>query len=176
LADDPPAIALAALSIAGGLLNLPFTSDLKFLEHWLVAEEGWSSIPFEHHVDVDTGVKITLAVLSALTAVAGLVVAYVVFERRRTPVDELEPEVLREAWFIDRAYAAVAAGPGRVLFDAAAWFDRTVIDGAVRGAGWIAQNAGNGLRVTQNGFVRSYALAVAVGAFVMVGYVLARMS
>jgi NADH-quinone oxidoreductase subunit L len=171
-----PLIVLATLSVVGGLLNLPFTSDLKLLEHWLVAEEGWSSIPFEHHVEVDTGVKITLAVLSALTAVAGVVAAYIFFQRRREPVDALEPEVLREAWFIDKAYAAAVAGPGRLLFEAAAWFDRTIIDGAVRGAGRLAQDVGQGLRATQNGLVRSYALAVAVGAFLMVGYVLTRMS
>jgi NADH-quinone oxidoreductase subunit L len=99
-----------------------------------------------------------------------------VFQRRRTPADEPAVPVLQQAWFIDRAYAAVADGAGRRLFDAVAWFDRTVIDGAVNGVGWLARGAGGGLRTAQNGLVRSYALVMAISGFALVGWVLARMT
>jgi NADH-quinone oxidoreductase subunit L len=167
-----PLVVLAVLSVVGGVLNLPFNDSTKFLEEWL-----HPAVPFEHHLTVDTGVKVTLAVLSALTALAGLVIGWVVYSKRAEHAAEVrEPEVLEKAWFIDRAYAWLVAGPGRALFDGAAWFDRNVIDGAVNGVAWLARESGGQLRTVQNGLVRSYALVLALGAFVLVGYVLVRMS
>jgi NADH-quinone oxidoreductase subunit L len=62
-------------------------------------------------------------------------------------------------------------GPGRRLFDLAAWFDRTVVDGLVKATAAAVTAAGQGLRVTQPGFVRSYALGIGIGAaFVMVWF------
>ena len=59
---------------------------------------------------------------------------------------------------------------GRKLFDLAALFDRVVIDGAVNGVAHIIRSSGFVLRRVQTGFVRSYALGVALGAFVLMGY------
>jgi NADH-quinone oxidoreductase subunit L len=171
-----PLMVLAGLAVLGGLANLPFSHGTKFLEEWLVGEDGWRPIPFEVHPEIDTGVKITVAILSTLTALAGIAVAYVYYQRRREPVDSLEPEPLREAWFVNTAYAWFVDGPGRMAFLAAAWFDHNVIDGAVRGIAALARGAGQGLRVAQGGLVRSYALVVAIGAFALVGYVITRMA
>ena len=53
-----PLVVLAGLAIVGGGLNLPFTDDLNFLEHWLepVLERN------ERVIDVATGTKVGLAV------------------------------------------------------------------------------------------------------------------
>jgi NADH-quinone oxidoreductase subunit L len=56
------------------------------------------------------------------------------------------------------------------LFDLAALFDRVVIDGAVNGVAQLVRGSGFVLRRVQSGFVRSYALGVALGAFVLMGY------
>jgi NADH-quinone oxidoreductase subunit L len=162
--------------VIGGILNLPFTTDTKFLEHWLVGEEGWRSIPFEAHLTLGTGEKVTIAVLSIITALIGVVAAFVVYQKRREPADRYSFEALKQAWFIDSTYARIVDGPGRWLFDAVAWFDRTVVDGAVNGVAWLAKGAGTNLRTVQNGLVRSYAMVVAIGAFILVAYVLVRMS
>ncbi len=45
----------------------------------------------------------------------------------------------------------------------------TVIDGAVNGIGALVQVAGATLRRTQTGYVRNYALGIAVGAVILVG-------
>ncbi len=166
-----PLVVLAAGAVAGGALNLPFSDSTKVLEHWLEP-----AVPFEHHLTLDAGVKCTLAVLSALTAVAGVVVGVVLYGRRAADRQPADVPVLEGAWYIDRAYAWVAAGPGRALFAAMAAFDRRVVDGAVNGAGALARGAGQGLRTAQNGLVRSYALIMTIGAFVLVGYVLTRMA
>ena len=46
-----------------------------------------------------------------------------------------EPTVLANAWYYDRAVTDFMGGPGRKAFEAAAWFDANVVDGAVNGAG-----------------------------------------
>jgi NADH-quinone oxidoreductase subunit L len=166
-----PLVVLAVFSILGGVANLPFTESSKFLEHWLEP-----SVPFEHHLTVDTEVKIAIALASALVAIGGMVVGWIVYSKRAADRDAREPEFLGRAWYIDWAYAQLVAGPGTALFNAAAWFDRTVIDGAVNGVAAIARGSGGGLRHVQSGFVRSYALVVGIGAFVLVGYVLTRMT
>jgi NADH-quinone oxidoreductase subunit L len=66
-------------------------------------------------------------------------------------------------------------GPGR----AAAAFtadviDKQGIDGAVNGVGWLARQGGGRLRTVQTGYVRSYALGIAGGAVLLVGWFLLR--
>ena len=54
--------------------------------------------------------------------------------------------------------------PGQELTKALALVDDKVIDGAVRGVGSLTLDVASGVRRTQTGFVRSYALWVIVGA------------
>ncbi len=51
---------------------------------------------------------------------------------------------------------------------------RTVVDGAVNGAGTLVRLGASKLRLLQSGYVRNYALGVAGGAVVLVGWVLLR--
>ena len=70
------------------------------------------------------------------------------------------PVVLLKGWYYDSSIAAFMGGPGRKAFDAVAWFDRTVVDGAVNGvAALVRRSAAAYLRRTQTGFVRAYAWA-----------------
>ena len=50
----------------------------------------------------------------------------------------------------------------------------TGIDGLVNGAGWLARFVGNKVRVVQTGFVRNYALGIAGGAVLALGWFLVR--
>lgn len=54
--------------------------------------------------------------------------------------------------------------PGQELTKALAVIDEKVIDGAVRGVGSVTLDVASGVRKTQTGFVRSYALWIVVGA------------
>ena len=78
-------------------------------------------------------------------------------------MEPVEPEILAEGWRYDSTVSAFVGGPGRAAFQATADFDGTVIDGAVNGVAALVRGGGKGLRVLQTGFVRSYALGVAVG-------------
>jgi NADH-quinone oxidoreductase subunit L len=67
-------------------------------------------------------------------------------------------------------------GPGEATFEGVAAFDRTVIDGGAVGVAGVVQRIGRGLRHIQTGFVRSYALGVAAGVVVLLGYFVSRIN
>ena len=163
-----PLVVLAGLAVVGGLLQLPFTEDLKFLEEWLHPVIG------EHEavIDVASGTKVGLAVIAVVTGLVGIFLAARVYLQRRTK--PVEPEVLAEGWYYDRSITAFMGGPGRQGFEAIATFDAEVVDGAVNGVATVVRGSGKGLRVLQTGFVRSYALGVAVGVVGLLVYFLSR--
>jgi NADH-quinone oxidoreductase subunit L len=165
-----PLVVLAGLAIVGGGLNLPFTQDLHLLERWLepVLEGN------ERVIDVATATKVGLAVVATLAALGGIVLAARVYLQRRT--EPVEPEILAEGWRYDSSISAFMGGPGRAGFQAAADFDRTVVDGAVNGVAALVRGGGRGLRVLQSGYVRSYALGLGVGVIGLLGYFLTRAS
>ena len=164
-----PLVALAALSFAGGGINLPF-GDLHFLESWLhpVVEHGLREL------HVSGGTKVGLAVVAIAASLLGLAVAALIFLVRHRQ-DALQPAVLRKAWGVDALYSAVIETPGRMLSTFSAFVvDTKIIDGAVNGVAALVRAGGSRLRAAQSGYVRNYALAVASGAVLIVGYVLAR--
>ena len=76
-----PLVVLAAFSIVAGFVNLPFDQDLLVLEHFLepVFEDTI------RHVDAGTGLKVSLAVIAVIAAVAGILFAALVWLRHRDP-------------------------------------------------------------------------------------------
>ena len=163
-----PLVVLAGLAIVGGLINLSLTSHTQILEHWLepVLEGN------ERVLDVATGGKVAMAVIAILASLVGIALAVRVYLQKRTK--PVEPEILAEAWRYDSTISAFVGGPGEQAFEAIATFDGSVIDGAVNGVGGAVRSGGRGLRVFQTGFVRSYALGVAVGAVALLVYFLTR--
>jgi NADH-quinone oxidoreductase subunit L len=165
-----PLVALAGLSVVGGLLNLPWKS-LEFLHEWLEPVFGERL----HELDVPAGTLWGLAIATTALCVIGIGIAGAVYVRHRVPEDRMEPLVLRRAWYVDAALAAGVNGPGRLLSTWSAYvFDLKVVDGAVNGVGTLVRGAGDRLRRVQTGYVRNYALGVVVGAVLVLGWVVAR--
>ncbi len=78
-------------------------------------------------------------------------------------------------YYVDDLYGLVWARGGVLVASALWWFDARVIDGAVNGAGWIAQRLGGLLRRTQTGRVQNYGLGMAAGlVVVLVAYLVFR--
>jgi NADH-quinone oxidoreductase subunit L len=149
-------------------LNLPFTHGTKLLENWLEPVVGSFDLPH--------GATIwTLVVIAVVVAIVGILAGIGVYVQHRVASEAVEQDVFAHGWYIDETYAAVAGGPGRRAFDAMAWFDRNVIDGAVNGAAWLAGQAGQLIRRLQSGQMRGYALGMACGAVLMLAYVALRM-
>jgi NADH-quinone oxidoreductase subunit L len=161
-----PLAVLAVASAVAGVLNLPFSDDTKFLEHWLEPVLGHN----EHHLSFGGGTLFVLAVIATAGAVIGILVAAAVYLRGKANRSAIEQPVLAHGWYYDEGVTQFMGGPGRRLFDLAALFDRVVVDGAVNGVAQLIRGSGFVLRRVQSGFVRSYALGVALGAFVLMGY------
>ena len=145
--------------------SCPFTSSTKRLEHWLlpVVEVG------EHHLDLAAPRPSGSWPASPWSAgLVGIGIAAALYLRRRYEDQPASPLVLLQGWYYDSTIAAFMGGPGRKAFDAVAWFDRTIIDGAVNGVATLVRGGGGGLRRTQTGFVRAYAGFLTAGAIVVV--------
>jgi NADH-quinone oxidoreductase subunit L len=169
-----PLVALAGLSIIGGGLNLPFTSGTQLLGSWLepVLELGGRST--EQVVDVPGATQVALAALTAVLCIVAILFAARVYLQKKLAREKLELDVFAHGWYYDEAISAFAGGPGRVAFDDAARFDKGIVDGAVNGVATLVRlGAGQG-RKLQTGYVRNYAVGIAVGAFVLVGLFLTR--
>jgi len=159
-----PLIVLAVLAAIGGVLRTP-------LEHWLEPVVG------EHlrQVSASSGTKLALGLVTTVAALAGIGIAYLIYLGKRVKESAVEPMVLRKAWYVDDLYRSVVEIPGRAVANFSAFVvDAKVIDGTVNGVGALVKAGGTRLRTVQSGFVRNYALAVAVGAVAILAYAVAR--
>ncbi len=162
-----PLVVLSLFAFGAGFINLPFAKDLHFLEHWLEP----SLFGHEAELSVGAGTKWALAIVAVAVGLVAILTAFAVYRGGRGRPEDIEREILADGWQVDSSYAAFFGGPGRHLFDLAAWFDRNIIDGAVGGIAAGFSGVSRGLRIIQSGFVRIYALGVGVGAaFVMVWF------
>jgi NADH-quinone oxidoreductase subunit L len=163
-----PLIVLSIGGVLGGLLNLPFTDNLQFLSRWLDPVVGEA----EHQLTLSGPAQWAFAIISSLVAIAGIGLAYLVYERHR--LKAVEPEVLAHGWYYDETVAAFMGGPGYESFEGVAWFDQHVIDGAVNDVGKGSSAGGRVLRRLQTGYLRNYALGMAFGAVLLLGWFVAR--
>ena len=164
-----PLVVLAGLAVVAGLINLPFGSG-GLLERWLEPVFGEAL----HHVDAGGGLKVTLALVAVAAGAIGIGFAYATFMKAKR-LDAYEPGILKRAWGVDAAYATLIVAPGQALSMFAAYVvDARIIDGAVNGLGSLVRSSGGVLRKVQTGYVRNYALGVAFGATVLLGFVMIR--
>jgi NADH-quinone oxidoreductase subunit L len=165
-----PLIVLSVLSVIGGAMQLPFTKKLHFLEHWLapVVEESEADI----HKTWAYENKYVLLVIAILIAATGIAAAFAVYGKKK--VKAVEPRVLEQAWFYDAGAAKLVGGPGRAAFNAVAWADSRIVDGAVNGTATLVRTVASQVRKSQNGFTRVYAALMAVGAVALLAWFLFR--
>ena len=161
-----PLVVLAVLSVVGGGMQLPFSKNLHFLEHWLepVVEESERKISSTWAYEN----KYVLLGVAIVVALAGIALSLAVYAKRRLPA--IEPRVLENAWYYDATVARLVGGPGKSAFDGITRFDARVVDGAVNGAGAVAHHLGGLVRRSQTGFVRAYAALIAVGAVALLAW------
>ncbi len=170
-----PLIVLAALSFFGGLLNFPGVDTLgKWLEHTIENVQP-------------AGFQPVIALSALLVALAGIIVAWLVYGRRpsvraRTasvrqqtdPVQAALPgvfTVLANAWGVDQAYQKlIVRGYQAAASFLAGAFDQGLIDGIVNGFGYLSRASAQVVRRVQTGFVRSYALVVLFGVVAILSY------
>ena len=166
-----PLVVLAVLSIFGGLLNLPFTSDLHFLEHWLEP-----SLLFEHKFKASGLTKWILAIVSIIAGGIGIMGAVTIYLKNNGDPKKIEKPILLDGWGYDRAVSAFMGGPGAKMFEGIAWLDANIVDGMVNGTGALVRGSGSTVRRLQSGLVRSYALGITIGSVALLAWFLVRVA
>ncbi|MGC8855700.1 MAG: NADH-quinone oxidoreductase subunit L [Anaerolineae bacterium] len=197
-----PLMILAALSILGGALNLPF-EGFHNLTHWLGHTLGEVEA-----LNINWGV----AGVSTLLALVAIFISWWFYGRN--PLKAGQPDPLKKMlgpiftgmenkWFVDEIYwvlfvdryvdvarfladtidwrfwhdwfhERLIAGTYNWLTNVALnqWADQRFIDALANGLGTLTQKFSAALRKLQNGYVRSYALSVLLGVVLILGYLL----
>ncbi|OFW66257.1 MAG: NADH-quinone oxidoreductase subunit L [Actinobacteria bacterium RBG_16_68_21] len=163
-----PLLALAGLSVVGGLVNTPFRTTL---EHFL--DPVFDAVRLAH---VPTGsTAVALAGASVIAALIGIGLAALRYRDRVPDETGFAWRLMGRGYYVDDVYGQVFARSGKL---AAAWlafrFDARGIDGAVEGMGALTRKTGGWLRPIQTGFVRTSAAGVVLGAVALLGWFLWR--
>jgi NADH-quinone oxidoreductase subunit L len=167
-----PLVVLAFFAAVAGFINLPFSDSTKWLEDWLSPVTGRYGVVLPYSNAQILG----LLAISTVVALVGIGLAYLVYLRHTLPSKPIEQPFFAHAWYYDWAVTAFMGGPGRKGAEALAWFDRTIIDGAVNGVGTLVRQSGNTVRHIQTGYVRTYALVISIGAAALMVFMLTRAS
>jgi NADH-quinone oxidoreductase subunit L len=164
-----PLVVLAVLAFAGGILDLPWVHRDGFA--------SWLSPVFAHTLYLahqGAGQQVLLAVIDAVVAVIGLGIGFALW-RRRVDRPALEPAFLQRVWYWDDLYDTVIGRPGQAMARfAATVVEGRVIDGAVNGAASVVRRGASGVRRLQTGYVRNYALGIALGLAAVIAFVISR--
>ncbi len=199
-----PLMVLAALSLLGGALNLPF-EGFHTLGHWL---------EYTLHEVEALPLNLQVAGISTLLALLAILLSWLIYGRN--PLKAGQPDPLKKPlgflftgmenkWFVDEGYFAVIVNPFKKLSQFLAdvvdwrfwhdWFHEIVIAGTYNWlsttalnlyadqkgidafANWLGtatQSLSAAMRKVQNGFVRSYALSVLLGVVLILGYLIVK--
>ena len=171
-----PLVILALLALlAGVLVGIPFphgTLFARFLAPVFPLQE----------VEHSSAVVFSLAILSTLVALGGVVLAWTMYGRRPVRAETIGAPtnpihaLLLNKYYVDELYDALFVRP---IYRLSQWcaraFDLGVIDGIVNGVGRVVVAWGQVLRRVQTGFVMNYALGMLLGAVAVVAFLLSRL-
>jgi NADH-quinone oxidoreductase subunit L len=115
--------------------------------------------------------------LTIAIAALGVLIAWLVVGRRETPVERPRNvsavvRAARKDLYGNAVNEALVAQPGLWLTRFSVYFDSRGVDGAVNGLAAALGGGSGRLRRLQTGFVRSYALSMLAGSFVLVAALL----
>ncbi|MGA7669081.1 MAG: NADH-quinone oxidoreductase subunit L [Nitrolancea sp.] len=127
-------------------------------------------------VEISSATTYTLAILSTVFVLAGIGIAYLAYVKESiSPRDwakRLGPayQLAANLWYFDAAYERFIIHP-LYLFSVFLWrvVDVEIIDGAVNGVASAVSFTSERWRRAQTGLVSNYALAIALGAVIIVG-------
>jgi NADH-quinone oxidoreductase subunit L len=153
-----PLIALAALSAVGGALLLN-----DWIIDWLTPVVGERP---EEHLGVSA---LVMSLITLAVVLAGVAVAWVFVGQRPVPREaptqvSVFTRAARAELYGDAFNDEVIVKPGWTGIRGLAVFDRSFVDGLAEGTATAFSGISSRFRLAQNGFVRSYALALLSGA------------
>ena len=160
-----PMAILAIGSVSAGFIFTMGDRFVKFLEPVFHSEHGGGHGEEEHFLS-----PIVVSGLALAAVAIGVSIAIAKYGRGKeiptvAPSDvTIWTKVARRDLLQDEINETLFMRPGQELTKALAIVDEKVIDGAVRGVGSLTLDVASGVRKTQTGFVRSYALWIIIGA------------
>lgn len=176
-----PLMVLAVLSILGGYVGVPdFMGKVVGYDHSNLFEHYVSSAIFLDNAK-DIGYHFfghwALVGFSIGGAALGMIIAfYLYYIKPSAPgkiAKDIEPlyKASNNKWYVDELYDYIFVQPFSYLCNLAAYFDQTVIDGAVNGVASALKDTALTLQSAQTGVIRSYATLMAIGAAVIVAII-----
>jgi len=166
-----PLVVLALLSTVGGLVGVG-----NRFEHFLGPVFGSE---FPERIAQGSGAnEILLMALSVLFALAGAVIAYILYVSKPYLPDRIAESLgglyraVFNKYYVDEFYAKVFVNPlvngsTRILWQG---IDRKVIDDTVNDAADGARHVSDEVRHMQSGNIRSYAGWISAGAAILIAY------
>jgi NADH-quinone oxidoreductase subunit L len=175
-----PLVILAVLSTIGGWFALPaiFQGSDYFSNFLAPVFGGRESLEAASEVAAHQ-LELILAGVAVASALIGLGVAYWLYRKKPGKADELAKSMkpiyttLLNKYYVDELYAAVVVRPLVWISTNVLWKTADVagIDGAVNGIAAGTTAIGDGVRHTQSGNTRSYAVWVVIGAIVIIAVI-----
>ncbi|HEV8523664.1 MAG TPA: NADH-quinone oxidoreductase subunit L [Terriglobales bacterium] len=188
-----PLVALAILSVIGGYVGVPHAlGGDNYFDKFLspVFKASADAMPAGAHPGepmqqaaaehAERNLELLFTAVSVGAALLGLLLAWLLYYRRRDLPESIAGWLggiygaVRDKYYVDEAYNAlfvqpVIQGSSRLLWRG---IDAATIDGAVNQSAESAQDISDALRRMQSGNVRSYAGWVALGAAIVVAYMI----
>jgi NADH-quinone oxidoreductase subunit L len=175
-----PLVILAVLSTIGGWFALPaFFHGPDYFSSFLGPVFGGQESAEAASETAAHALELILAGVAVGAALIGLGVAFSLYLRKPEKADGLVKSmkpvytILLNKYYVDEIYAALVVRPLLWISTNVLWKTADVagIDGAVNGIAEGITAVGDGVRQTQSGNTRSYAVWVVIGAIVVIAVI-----
>jgi NADH-quinone oxidoreductase subunit L len=169
-----PLIVLAVLSVIGGYLGVPhILGGSNIFGNWLDSVVHVESPLAGMELQSDVGVEWTVMIVSVITALVGIFLAYSWYMKKSDVVKKLGETSLHtllvNKYWVDQIYDNLISQPiVRGSQWLAEYFDLGVIDRLLVGVGAFFQSVGGAVRRIQTGVVQNYALFMGIGLLAIV--------
>lgn len=167
--ESPPVmiIPMALLALGSAVLGYLLVMNDAF-EHWLEPVTGFV------HEDPPLAMSIVYGITFGVVGLGVLIGVLANLRPAAEAPTRVNPLVraARADLYGDAINEGLFMRPGQVLTAATVITDRRIVDGAVMAVADLSTGAGDQLRRVENGFVRSYSLALVAGAVIVLAALL----
>ncbi|MCC7123756.1 MAG: NADH-quinone oxidoreductase subunit L [Acidobacteria bacterium] len=161
------------------LASMTETASTAGAEHAAQPAEGEHGAEAAHD---ETALELTLMGVSSTIALLGIGLAFFLWVKNRQIPEQMAQSfsgahrLLLNKYYVDEIYDAAIVQPIKTVSTEGLWkvADAKVVDGAVNGAGYVVGALAAGLRLVQNGSVKTYATGTFLGVVAILAYYLWR--
>ena len=160
-----PLILLAILSVVAGLVNSPW-----FYNYF---GKSFSTFIFFKEPEIPH-VNMAVAGISTVLSIAGIFTSWMVYSKKILNTENLAKKynglytLVYNKYYIDEFYSWVFNNGIVLTGKALDWVDHNIIDGLFDGFAGLINKTGKKLRLTQTGYLQSYALVIFAAIIIIV--------